>query len=108
MEAPDTNDVHDTERLTTDEVLKMARISRASLWRRVASGRLPMPIDRARQALFSRAAVMAALKVDSRPAAHALITEARLEALRRRRHKGALLWEKPRLKTRIHSGKNTE
>lgn len=77
------------ERLTTDEVLALARISRASLWRRVADGRLPLPIDRGRQALFSRAAVIDALATACRPLSQTMITEARLEALRRRRHKGA-------------------
>lgn len=74
------------ERLTTEEVMALARISRASLWRRVGDGRLPKPIDRARQALFSRVAVIEALAPTRRPLSQALITEARLEALRRRRH----------------------
>ena len=75
------------ERLTTEEVMALARISRASLWRRVGDGRLPMPIDRARQALFSRVAVIEALAITRRPLARAVVTEARLDALRRRRHK---------------------
>lgn len=84
---PNVPDVGDVQRMTTDEVLALARISRASLWRRVADGRLPPPIDRGRQALFNRAAVLAALSSDARPACRTLATEQRLEALRRRRRK---------------------
>lgn len=48
-------------RLTTKEVCALGRFSRATLWRRVHDGRLPRPIDHARQALFDEAAVIAAL-----------------------------------------------
>lgn len=48
-------------RLTTREVCALGRFSRASLWRRVQTGRLPKPIDHAREALFDEAAVTAAL-----------------------------------------------
>lgn len=77
------------ERMTTTEVLALARISRATLWRRVASGRLPRPIDHGRQSLFARVAVIAALTKEPAPVSHTLETERRLTALRRRRHKGA-------------------
>ena len=73
------------ERLTTYEVLALSRISRASLWRRVASGRLPKPIDRGRQALFLKSAVLEALGADGLTSqSHKLRTEDRLDALRRR------------------------
>ena len=49
-------------RLTTGEVCQIARFSRATLWRRVAAGRLPEPIDHARQALFCAKDVMSALR----------------------------------------------
>ncbi|MFZ5721692.1 MAG: helix-turn-helix domain-containing protein [Pseudomonadota bacterium] len=39
-------------RMTTNEVCKLDRISRATLWRRIRSGALPAPVDRGRQALF--------------------------------------------------------
>ena len=49
-------------RLTTSEVCRIARFSRATLWRRVASGRLPKPIDHAREALFCAKAIKSALE----------------------------------------------
>lgn len=48
-------------RLTSGEVCALARISKATLWRRVARGHLPRPVDHARQALFSAHAVEHAL-----------------------------------------------
>lgn len=76
-------------RLTTDEVCALARISRATLWRRVAQGRLPRPIDHARQALFSARDVSEALDcpepVTEAPSIDAVIAQ-RLAVLRRRRH----------------------
>lgn len=54
-------------RLTTDEVCALARVSRATLWRRVAQGRLPAPIDRGRTALFCAEEVFAALSRSSHP-----------------------------------------
>lgn len=48
-------------RLTTAEVCAQARLSRATLWRRIACGRLPRPVDYGRQALFCRSAVLEAL-----------------------------------------------
>ena len=76
------------QRMTTAEVMALARISRATLWRRVASGRLPTPIDQGRQSLFACMAVITALTKEPAPVSHTLETERRLAALRRRRHKG--------------------
>lgn len=81
----------DVERMTTGEVMGLARISRATLWRRVAAGRLPAPIDQGRQALFLKSAVLSALVGEaSRPHSAAVETERRLDALRRRRTKKEL------------------
>lgn len=90
MPAPD-EETHAVERMTTDEVMVLARISRATLWRRVLSGRLPAPIDQARQSLFLKSAVTSALAVENtRPHSVAVAAEQRLEALRRRRQKKEL------------------
>ena len=51
----------DVERMTSREVMSLARISRATLWRRIGSGMLPAPVDQARQALFLKSAVLKAL-----------------------------------------------
>lgn len=73
------------ERLTTSEVLTLLRISRATLWRRIAEDRLPRPLDRGRQALFAKEAVLeAAGRDDRRLRSHTTATQARLEALKRR------------------------
>ena len=89
---PDPSEASEgVERLTTHEVMALARISRATLWRRVLAGRLPPPIDQARQSLFLKSAVMLALAVEStRPHSAAVAAEQRLEALRRLRHKKML------------------
>jgi predicted DNA-binding transcriptional regulator AlpA len=50
-------------RITTSEVCALGRFSRATLWRRIASGALPPPIDHAREAIFDRDRVMAALAI---------------------------------------------
>lgn len=50
-------------RITTAEVCALGRFSRATMWRRIAAGALPGPVDQARQALFDRDAVIAALTV---------------------------------------------
>lgn len=72
-------------RMTTCEVMAAARISRATLWRRVACGRLPRPIDQARQSLFLRCEVDQALARDPRgEAALAVAIEQRLATMRRR------------------------
>jgi predicted DNA-binding transcriptional regulator AlpA len=76
------------ERMTTGEVLALARISRATLWRRIACGRLPRPVDQAREALFSKVEVIQALASAKQDPASVAI-EQRLEALRRRRQKEA-------------------
>lgn len=49
------------QRLTTKEVCDLARLSPATVWRRVRRGELPKPIDYGRQALFDRSAVEQAL-----------------------------------------------
>lgn len=77
------------ERMTTGEVLALARISRATLWRRIACGRLPRPVDQAREALFSKSEVIQALAAPSQPDSISVAIEQRLEALRRRRQKEA-------------------
>nr|WP_314188138.1 hypothetical protein [uncultured Brevundimonas sp.] len=50
-------------RITTSEVCVLGRFSRATLWRRVASGALPAPIDQGREAIFDRDRVVAALAI---------------------------------------------
>lgn len=76
------------ERMTTGEVLALARISRATMWRRIACGRLPRPVDQARQALFLKADVIQALATaTAQPVSISVAIEQRLEALRRRRRK---------------------
>lgn len=78
------------ERVTTREVMALARISRATLWRRVASGRLPQPVDQARQALFLKAHVIQALSIPTaQPASVSVAIEQRLEVLRARRQNQA-------------------
>ena len=54
-----TSDV--SRRLTTAEVLRLARISRTTLWRRINSRLLPPPIDQARSSLFDEQAILTAL-----------------------------------------------
>lgn len=53
-------------RITTSEVCVLGRFSRATLWRRVASGALPAPIDQGREAIFDRDRVAAALAIPQR------------------------------------------
>src|SRR5262245_58488259 len=48
-------------RLTTDEVCDLARFGEVTLWRRIRDGKMPRPVDRARQHLFDRDAVLRAL-----------------------------------------------
>lgn len=73
-------------RLTTAEVLSLLRISRATLWRRIAAEQLPRPVDHGRQALFSKSAVLeAASRSDARLRSYSVATEVRLEQLRRRK-----------------------
>ena len=74
--------------MTTAEVVAWLRVSRATLWRRVASGRLPRPVDQGRQAIFSRSEVAAALDRDRRVSADkAVIIEQQIAALIARRRK---------------------
>ena len=75
------------ERMTTSEVLALARISRATLWRRINEARLPRPVDCGRQSLFLRRDVIAALTIQPSLRSHTEATEKRLEMLRRRRQK---------------------
>lgn len=85
-EANGTSAHHQVERLTTAEVMSLARISRATLWRRVSAGRLPYPVDRGRQALFLRIEVVAALRAQTtKPCSVSVAIEQRLDVLRRRR-----------------------
>ncbi|MBU1325730.1 MAG: hypothetical protein KJ676_10845 [Alphaproteobacteria bacterium] len=77
------------ERMTTGEVLALARISRATLWRRISCGRLPRPVDQARQALFLKADVLQALAAVRQSDSISVAIEQRLEALRQRRQKQA-------------------
>jgi hypothetical protein len=49
-------------RLTTKEVCQLGRFSAVTLWRRRRAGLLPPPIDRGREALFDRDAVLAVLR----------------------------------------------
>jgi predicted DNA-binding transcriptional regulator AlpA len=78
------------ERMTTQEVMALARISRATLWRRVAARRLPAPVDQGRQALFLKVDVLAALQGEAAgPVSVTVAAVQRLEALRRRRQKSA-------------------
>lgn len=82
---------HQVERLTTAEVMSLARISRATLWRRVSAGRLPSPVDRGRQALFLRLEVVTALRTQgAKPCSISVAIEQRLDALRRRRRGASL------------------
>ena len=50
------------QRLTTREVCALARLSPATVWRRVRSGEFPKPVDYGRQALFDRSAIEQALR----------------------------------------------
>jgi predicted DNA-binding transcriptional regulator AlpA len=49
-------------RMTTREVCRLGRMSPATLWRRIKAGRMPAPVDHARQALFDRDAVLQSLQ----------------------------------------------
>ena len=49
------------ERMTTTEVCALARFSAITLWRRRKQGKMPRAIDRGREALFDRDAVLRAL-----------------------------------------------
>lgn len=83
------------QRLTTREVCQLARLSRASVWRRIASGRLPGPIDYGRQALFCAQAVSQALNPPAaKPTAEDAVYAARFDRLVARRAEKALTLKK--------------
>ena len=48
-------------RMTSSEVCDLARFSKGTLWRRIKLGLMPQYIDRGRECLFSRDAVLTAL-----------------------------------------------
>lgn len=58
-------------RLTKSEVCAIARISPATMWRRIKAGRLPLPIDRGRESLFDRDSVLRSLSLKRPDAGHA-------------------------------------
>ena len=79
-------------RMTTVEVCTLARVSRATLWRRIKAGQMPAPIDHARQALFERDAMISALGRASRPesdrnAAMAMVESRPAQLAQRRSHR---------------------
>lgn len=96
-------------RLTTTEVCQLARLSRASVWRRIAAGRLPAPIDHGRQALFCAQAVAEALqKTPERPSPEAAAYGARFERLMARRASKPLTLKKLQNKTTLNSEVSSE
>lgn len=77
-------------RVTTREACRLARVSRATLFRRIAQGRLPGPVDRGRELLFCRRSLISALS--SPPTGTDPATEdaaAALDALLSRRRNAA-------------------
>lgn len=52
-------------RMTTGEVCALARYGKETLARRIKAGTMPAPVDRARQMLFDRGQVLAALGIDA-------------------------------------------
>jgi hypothetical protein len=81
-------------RLTRDEVCALARYGPQTLARRIAAGRMPAPVDRARQAIFDGPAVRRALRLgeSAAPAEEEPITidvEAFRAALKERRRHGS-------------------
>lgn len=96
-------------RLTTTEVCQLARLSRASVWRRIAAGRLPAPIDHGRQALFCAQAVAAALqKTPERPSPEEAAYGAQFERLMAKRASKPLTLKKLQNKTAPNSEVNSE
>jgi predicted DNA-binding transcriptional regulator AlpA len=84
-----------TARLTTTEVCRLARLSRASVWRRISTGRLPGPIDHGREALFCARAVAQALeKTAARPSPDEAAFAARFDRLMARRGQKSLTLKK--------------
>jgi predicted site-specific integrase-resolvase len=54
-------------RLTLREVVEVSRLSAATLRRRWRAGKFPAPIDRGKQLIFDRAAVMTAIGAPQEP-----------------------------------------
>ncbi|WP_292035591.1 MULTISPECIES: helix-turn-helix domain-containing protein [unclassified Brevundimonas] len=96
-------------RLTTTEVCQLARLSRASVWRRIAAGRLPGPIDHGRQALFCARAVADALNrpTPTSPPANAGFA-ARFDRLMANRAKSRLTLKKVQNKDAPDSEESSE
>lgn len=91
-------------RLTTTEVCQLARLSRASVWRRIAAGRLPAPIDHGRQALFCAEAITRALSRPAvEPAARDAVFAARFDHLIARRNERDLISKNIQNKTTLNS-----
>lgn len=58
-------------RIPASEVARLAGYSLVTLGRRVAAGKMPKPVDKARERLFDRRAVYKALGIPIEPAQHA-------------------------------------
>ena len=89
-------------RITTREAIALSRLSRATFWRRIAQGRLPGPVDRGRQALFCREAMLRALTAGREQHTSAADLSAAAAALRRRQ---AALSGLSRTKTKLGNKK---
>jgi hypothetical protein len=62
-------------RMTTAEVCELARYGPITLWRRIRAGRMPRPVDRGRQSMFDRDAVLIALGLNpAKPASNGIKT----------------------------------
>lgn len=106
---PPTAAARAPERLTTGEVCKLARLSRATLWRRIAQGRMPRPIDRGRQALFCAEAIAQALTKPPPQAADLdAVYAARFDRLVQRRADRLLTLKKLQNKTAPNSEISSE
>lgn len=96
-------------RLTTREVCQIARLSRASVWRRIASGRLPAPIDHGREALFCAHAVAQALaRTAQRPPADEAVFADRFDRLMAKRRAKSLTLKKVQNRTMANSEECSE
>jgi len=60
----------DCARITASEVARLAGYSLVTLGRRVAQGKMPKPVDKARERLFDRRAVYKALGIPLEPEQH--------------------------------------
>jgi predicted DNA-binding transcriptional regulator AlpA len=56
---------HYSARLTTREICAIARYGPITLWRRIKTGQMPRPVDRGREHIFDREAVLKALGLKS-------------------------------------------